>query len=338
MGKWETKFKKFFEKESNKNYAYPIFSSFIFGQLRGSSGGKIREILDNPESYLKNFFQLFEDLAQKKEYTASIFPTIISSKEAINFFLPGEKKPNREEVFQYLYLVSTGIYHRNIIINLITEKENKWESFLSKLKSEESFIILTKNENQQSKKPSISVEINFNTLKKYIGCNIPFIPLERNIFLLTIINFFVVWWLKEKNKIKINSLEEIGKVLTSKIGLSDNAVLIVFEKRRNEKTKVFFYPRLSRFIQKWYSEYLKTGKEEDNYLPKFLFSLVDFDDERSINYLDKFLYFLFRGNVNGEILEKLLNLKTKLIINLRKEGKQVFPILEVSKFCRAINE
>ncbi|MEM3473832.1 MAG: hypothetical protein QW735_04515 [archaeon] len=338
MGKWETKFKEFFEKESNKNYAYPIFSSFIFGQLRGSSGGKIREILNNPESYKKNFFQIFEDLILKEEYTSSIFPTLISPKEASNFFLREEKRPNREEVFRYLYLVSTGIYHRNIIINLITEEEDKWENFLSKLKSEEAFIILKVNENQQSKKPSISVETNLNTLKKHLGCNIPFIPLQRNIFLLAIINFFVVGWLKEKAKIEISSLEEIGKVLASKIGISDDAVLVVFEKRGNEKAKVFFYPRLSRFIQKWYSDSLTTGEEKNNYLPRFLFSLVDFDDDRSIEYLDKFLYFLFRGNVNGEILEKLLNQKIKLIIDSRKESTPVLPILEISKFCRAINE
>ncbi|MFH8120206.1 MAG: hypothetical protein QXS37_05380, partial [Candidatus Aenigmatarchaeota archaeon] len=296
MGKWETKFKEFFKKESNKNYAYPIFSSFIFGQIKH---GEIRRILNEPESYKQNFFQIFEDLAKKKEYSASIFPTLIAPKEASNFFLGGEKKPDREEIFRFLYLISTGIYHSNIVINLITKEEDKWEDFLSQLKSEASLIIL--NENRQLK------GINLNILKEKLGINIPLILLVRNIFLFTLINFFVVWWLEEKNKIQIDSLEEIGKELI-KIGISDDAVLVLFEKPRGEKTKVFFYPRLSRFIQKWYSEYLLTAKEENNYLPKFLFSLVDFDDERSIKYLDKFLYFLFRGNVNGEILEKLLTL------------------------------
>lgn len=333
MGKWETKFKEFFEKESNKNYAYPIFSSFIFGQIKH---GEIREILNDPESYKQNFFQIFEDFAKKKEYSASIFPTLIAPKEASNFFLEGEKKPEREEIFRFLYLISTGIYHSNMVINLITKEEDKWEDFLSQLKSEASLIIL--NDNRQVK------GINLNILKEKLGINIPLIPLVRNIFLFmrniflfTLINFFVVWWLEEKNKIQIDSLEEIGKELI-KIGISNDAVLVLFEKPRGEKTKVFFYPRLNRFIQKWYLDYLTTMNDENNYLPKFLFSLLDFSDERSIDYLDKFLYFLLRGNANGEILDKLLNLKIKRNIDLRKSKKQIYPILKTSKFFEIINK
>lgn len=328
MGEWEQKFKKFFDKDSNKQYAYPIFSSFIFGQI---NNGKIRKILSDPQSYKQRFFEIFEELINKKEYSASIFPTLIAPREALNFFLREEKKPDREEVFRFLYLISTGIYHSNIIINLITKEENKWNDFLSQLKSETSLIIL--NENQQLE------GININILKEKLGIKIPRIPLNRNIFLFSLINFFV-WWFKQNSQTQIDISEEIAKAMEkigielAKIGITEDAVLVLFEKPRGEKRKVFFCPRLSKFIQKWYLEYLTTMDDKNNYLPQFLFSLVDFDDERSIDYLDKFLYFLFHGHVNGEILDKLLNLKIKKVVDLKKERKQFYPILQAVKFFK----
>lgn len=331
MGYWENKFKEFFKEEINKNFAYPIFSRFLFGQI---TGGEKRKKLNDINYYRKHFFDLIEELYELdeglKEYTASFFPTLIAPKQAENFYLRNERKPDKEELYCYLYLISSGIYTNNgFLINLLTEKEEGWESFVKKLKNEEAAIFIKKENNYPN-------GLKKEFLMKYLYVKINFPPITKNIFIFILINFFVVWWLKEKNKITISSLDDLDKKL-EKAGIDKTATLVLFDYSGREKKKVFFYPRINKFIEQWYFDYLKTGDKKHIFLPKFLSNFLINDKQfkdLSLSYLDKFLYYLLRGHINGEILDKLINLRIKYNF----KNKIYYPILGADKFYASIKK
>lgn len=330
MGPWEIKFRKFFEEEKNRIYSYHLFSKCIFGQFKE---GEVKDILDDNKKYLsEDFYKLFEyvvkEAEKKKSYSASIFPTLISINLAKNFFFRNEKIPTRDEIFYYLYMISTGVFYNNFVINLITPNENAWLNFLDKLKSEESFILLDSNDKKAK-------GIQLSSLVKYLYIGTTRIPrVRRNILVFILINFFVVWWLRENKNIRVNSLEETNEVLVNE-GLDERAALIVFEYGK-EKRKFFIYPRINEFIQKWYFKYLKSGDERDLFLPRFLFSLVDFRNEQSINDLDKFIYFLIRGYVSGELIDRLIRNKINQIRDNKENSRVVSTIKNAKDFFEVI--
>ncbi|MEM4460860.1 MAG: hypothetical protein QXY70_01845 [Nanopusillaceae archaeon] len=334
MEYWEQKFKNFFSQKENKIYSYYIFSKCIFGQF---NSGKIKEILEDKKRYLsEEFFEIFEylikEIEKNKSYTASIFPTMLSFKVAKNFFLKNEKFPNREEIFYFLYLISTGIFCKNLVVNLITSNEQAWENFLEKLKSEKQFIIGLSDEKETTEINGIRVD----SLVRYLYINKKNIPLiERNILVFILLNFFVVWWLKENKKIRVHSLADLKNILPNE-GIDERSALIIFEYGK-EKKKIFIYPRINEFIQKWYFKYLQSGEEKDLFLPKFLFTLVDFDDKESFHHLDKFLYFLLRGYVNGELLDKLMQSKINQLKKAKKQQRKLFGIKNAKEFFQAIS-
>ncbi|MCM8787735.1 MAG: hypothetical protein NC935_06770 [Candidatus Omnitrophica bacterium] len=335
MGKWELNFREYFKEKSNRIFAYRIFSDFLFSQIRGKA--EKRKKLDNRDYYINNFFDLidflYEDLIKMKNYSTTIFPTLISIKEAENFYFINEKQPEREEIFYYLYLLSTSIYTyrgNRYLINLISDNKKGWESFISEIKKEEAGIFIINKESSP-----ISIDgLNTSKINSYLNSKIPFSLKSRNVFIFALINFFVVWWLKERRKIIITSLEDLDKKLKDE-NIDDSATLVLFDFSGNEKKKIYFYPRLNKFIEKWYFDYLKSQDDKDIFLPKFLANFIIYDKKYqnlSTNYLDKFLYYLLKDQVNGELLDKLINLH----INYNFKEKKFLPIREANKFYAAI--
>lgn len=319
MGEWEAKFREFFKNDTEKRYARDIVKK-LFGQFTtGELAEKMKKMYE--DSYEKNFFSIFDTFAEnienKKEYSASIFPTLISPDKGANFFLKNEKKPDREELFYFFYLLATGIFCDKYIINLDTNSD-AWYSFLQKLKREESFIF-SKNKEGVKYNQGIRTDI----LSSYLSPSIKYIPrpITSNMFVFMMINFYVIWWLQENYDLKIKDEFALPEYLED-IGIDDTATLYIFEyasKDRNarEKNKIYIYPKINKFINQWYAKYLSSHNEDDLFLPKFLSSFLINDDQfkdKLLKYLDKFLYYLLRGHVNGKLLDQLVNLKIDLYL------------------------
>jgi hypothetical protein len=91
----------------------------------------------------------------------------------------------------------------------------------------------------------------------------------------------------------------------------NDTVLLVCKMRG--KRAVDLIPRAREFMNRWYSDFIayETTEITDPPLGRFLSSLYVRGSEESENALDKFLFYLLRGEVNGEILEELINLKVE---------------------------
>lgn len=334
MEYWEKKFKDYFSIKENRVFSYRIWNDMVFGSV---SQGEKRKILRDFNLYNNKFFELFDRIveeSEKKGYSAIIYPTIVSFSNAKNFFLNEEKNPTREEIFQFLYLVGTGVFSGGFVVNLLGGNQENWERFINTLKKDEAAIL-------RGDQKTLNIKgLDLNYISSYLNVNVKIPWDKRHIFIFAFINFFVVWWLKEKEGRMIPRPSNISEFMAEK-GIDNSATLVLFEFSKSEKNKVYFYPRINQFINKWYSEFLVSGKKEDIFLPQFLFSFLIFDKEfrdLSRNYLDQFLYFLLRGNVNGELLEKLVQLKVKSSIKNRKNNKKVYPVKFVDKFYAKLNK
>lgn len=304
MGYWENKFKEHFSKIENRIFVYSLISNLLFGHF---TTGEKRKKLNNVDFYLKNFFPLIEELYfQKLDYQTSIFPTFISYDRGKNFAFRSEKKPDKEEVYRIIYLMLTGIYipSSNLLISMDSSEESLWESFTKHLKKEENAVVI------KDPKNDLPAGINYRFIYEYL--KFKGFPLGYpHIFTFAFLNFFVVWWLKEKEKIKISDPFTIGKELTKK-GLSDDVNLIVFYFSKEAGNKVYFFSKLNSFIIKWYGDYLLSSEDKDLILPNFLSNFLIFDKkykDLSFHTMEKFVYYLLQGYVNGELLDKLIRLK-----------------------------
>jgi hypothetical protein len=96
-------------------------------------------------------------------------------------------------------------------------------------------------------------------------------------------------------------------------------------------------PKLKEFILKWYKKYLE-DEEETPYIVKFIFSLYIADEQYkdlSASLLNKFLYYFLNGYVNGELLDKLVNLK--IFYELREQRrKKIYGFSKANEFFREI--
>jgi hypothetical protein len=130
-------------------------------------------------------------------------------------------------------------------------------------------------------------------------------------------------------------MEEIGlpKVIPD-LGVDDSISLVFFNIPKQKK-EMHIFPRLKDFIVKWYYDYL-TGAEDVDLL-FFLSSLYVTDkDYQKISdaVMNKFIYYLLRGYINGELLTDIISIKIRYELKDKKRG--IYPIQRVREILRRV--
>jgi hypothetical protein len=311
---------EFLHDKQNKKYSAKILEK-LTEQYRLGMIAEIRREGSFVERMNEIIESLVKDAIKKKKYTSSIIPTVVSSDKAPNFWFQNEKAPTTEEVYRSLYLLLTSLYQGNYVVNLDNVNEAVLREFRSSLIKKN--ILLT-NE-----------DISGIDMKKIRGeLGIRFFPNTEFGFSLLILSYFVSW-IKAKEKedpVWIQRINELGLSSTlSELSLDDTLTLVTYNIRKQKK-EMYITPRLKSFVLKWYEEFL-TGKEDYPYILSFLSSLyVIHKNYRKISdpLMNKFIYYLLRENVNGELLTDIVNLKIEF--ELKETKGRPFPIRQARKF------
>jgi len=323
---YENLLKEFFKKEANLEYCVPIIKKLL--RQRERKGYYVVESLKVQEDELKNkisdVLKKLIDVSKKEGFDASVLPTMISIKQAPNFYIEKEI-PSEKEFYKWIFLLISGIYKGDYVINLENTPPKLIEEFREGLLNEKKIIL--RREEKLKESEGIDFQVFSQKLKIKVHPGISEILLG---FLF--ISYFTAW-IKEKEGEKTfeNLIESLGlpKVI-EKVGITDGATLIIFALHRDKK-RVYYIPRIKNFIEKWYKEFLE-GKEDIPTIVKFLFSFYILDKdyrEYSTKLLDKFLYYFMQGYVNGELLSRLIGLK----INYEfKKGGRIYGIRSAKQF------
>ena len=124
---------KFLKKDRNKRYAAYILRK-LTGQYKHGLIAEIRKngsFIDKIETVIEYLVE--ESAMRKKRYTASILPTIITPEQAPNFWFKNEKEPTGNEIYKFLFLLLTGLYQGNYVINLDNVDLSLMRSFRDQL-------------------------------------------------------------------------------------------------------------------------------------------------------------------------------------------------------------
>lgn len=269
--------------------------------------------------------EMINNALKRGRYEAWFLPTVISPEKASNFYI-GKESPTPEEIYKFLYLLISGIYRDQYIVNLDNADEKVVSDFREDLIKEKKAIILSGG------KEGINIKKVLNDL----GIKVSPV-LTEFIFTFIIVSYFVYWIKTSKKKEWSERWKEIGLDSTLEtLGITDDTTLVIFSVPKQKK-EVYYVPKLKEFILKWYKKYLE-DEEETPYIVKFIFSLYIADEQYrdlSASLLNKFLYYFLNGYVNGELLDKLVNLK--IFYELRERGrKKIYGFSKANEFFREI--
>ncbi|MEM5847326.1 MAG: hypothetical protein QXE97_04540 [Candidatus Aenigmatarchaeota archaeon] len=334
MTNYKKLLENFLKEKSNRSYALPIVERLLQQRLR-KGHYIIKGKMKVHESELENnMLHIFESLIEKcvredKKYDASLIPTIISPDQAPNFYL-GRENPTEDEIYRFLYLIISGIYRGEYIVNLDNVDERVRSNFRKYLINEKLLIFPSDKEKGG---------IDLKKLMNAIGIKVvP--PLNEFIYSFILISSFVTWIKKESLEIENwkKQAEELGiPSLLEKIGIRDDVALVICYLPKQKK-EMYFVPKLKSFISKWYGGYL-TGREDYPFIVKFIFSTYIPDKqyrELSSSLLNKFLYYFLNGYVNGELLDKLINLK--ISYELKEKTRKVYGFSKAKEFFSKLSE
>jgi len=317
---------EFFEDRQNRKYAAGILHK-LTGQHRHGCIAEIRRegisgFIDKMEDVIT---YLVDDAINKKRYTSSILPTIVSPQQAPNFWFKNEKEPTEEEVYRLLYILLSGLYRGNYVVNLDNVDALIRENFRNWL-IEKNVLIF----------PEEGTIGGINLKEILSKLQIHGFPLSEFGFSLLIISYFVNWLRDKTDRSFMQKMKSMGlPLILDEIGVGDTVTLMIYNLHKQKK-EMYVIPRLKDFIVKWYEEFLM-GKENSIPLLSFLSSLyVRHKDYQKIadKTMNKFIYYLLRGYVNGELLVNLINIKTKY--ELKEKKRRPYPIRKVREFLRKI--
>lgn len=314
----------YLSNEQNRKYSAPVLKMLLRQRFRGGvyvigRGSESSKFSEN-DLYAKPFEiceSLVAYLRNKREYDASVIPTIISSEQAPNFRIQ-EMEPDEETLWRFLYLLITGLHYREIVVNLDNVPLELFQIFRDTLIREEYLVFgerLT----------------GLNMSKMLSGLKAPKMPPKEFILSFLVLTYFVKFWkdIKQKKE-KLESLPSAMRMMEYP-PISDNATLIVFTIPRGKK-QMFVFPRLQSLITRWYKKY----SDDVPAVARFVFSLYISDkkyQDKSLETLNKFLYYLLRNEVNGDLLNKLV--VDKLSYELKKEGKP-YGIANILQFLESL--
>lgn len=332
---------RYFENKENLMYSVPIIRS-LFQHLKSKkiNDKTIGKYLEDEYLLSEKIPEIFEILKNEaiknKQYPACFFPTIISKKDAPNFYLFKEY-PSEDEIYKFFYLLITGIYHRTkdelYVVNIDSQNENLFKNFREFLINENILIIPKKIEKSMSGINIDSIVSKLN-LKIFKGINFS----REFIFSFIVVSSFALWIKENLNKkIYKEELEkEIGvELILDSLDINDNINLIVFKLSRSKKTKKEMYSisRLRKIIVKWYKDFIE-DREKSPAIVQFIFSFY-YNDDYCLDRLNKFLYYFLNGHINGELLDKLINFKISYELNRKKKP---FGIINAKKFFLTLSK
>ncbi|AFU57331.1 hypothetical protein Ngar_c03830 [Candidatus Nitrososphaera gargensis Ga9.2] len=320
---------QYFSKEVNRRYSLPIIQNLTQQHMHGD----IRELKTDPDNILKICNKLIQDSLSDKRYTASVVPTIISPQMARNFYLKDEKEPSENELYEFLYLILTGVYKGPYIVNITNTRSQLIDNFRQDLIDKQNIVF----DSKKAKEPLGMKLAVFNTL----FANERFRPpMTEFTFPFLVVSSFV-YWIKERTTDRaelIAQLTQTGQkdLIENDLEINDDTTLVLFVLGRDKK-KVYYFSQLRRLIIRWFKGYLQN---EENYpsVVNALFSLYISNKnyrDLSIDLLDKLLYYFLDGYVNGELLDKLMLLKLDHDLKQKKvfgmnSAKQFFENLSSS--------
>lgn len=321
-------FYKFVENKNNVPLYFPIVKNLLRQRKSGNKYkikgyGEIKqEDLTDPIKVAEVFDYLIKNSIKNKNYDASIFPTLISKNEAPNFYFKNEK-PAEEEIYWILYLLFSGLSYRDYVINLYNVNEKLREDFRKFLINEEKTIFLSSSGASFDIGKAISSILEYRSNKK-INFKIKEFILSF-VFLLSFIR-----WIKKnlENKKEENILSDIEEILPDyleKLDIRENVGLVVFNIPKTKK-EIYFFPRIKKIILRWCSNYL-LGKTDRLDIAYTIFSFYiphkDYVD-KSVDLLNKFLYYFLQNRIDGKLLNELIILKIEYSLKERKKSNIMF--------------
>jgi hypothetical protein len=324
---YETQLNEFLTDPKNRSYAASIINKLTaqhkHGKIAEIRNKGLTEMADRIHEIVE--YLVDEDAIRRKRYTSSILPTIVSPQLAPNFWFRNEKEPTREEIYRLLHLILTGLYRGSYIVSLDNAGPSLREDFRKFLIQEKILIF-----------PESGIGGGVDIKKIFAHLNVSRFPIVEFGFVLLILSCFAKWL---KNKMKkpefLKRMEEIGlpKVIPD-LGVDDSISLVFFNIPKQKK-EMHIFPRLKDFIVKWYYDYL-TGAEDVDLL-FFLSSLYVTDkDYQKISdaVMNKFIYYLLRGYINGELLTDIISIKIRYELKDKKRG--IYPIQRVREILRRV--
>ena len=302
---WEQIFYNYFQDEGCKKYSFKIFQK-LFSQFKSGEFKK----LTIEESFENEFKKLINKFVQKNveeaNFSSSIIPTMLSDSVAKNFYL--NLKSNRypieeNEIYFWLFHITSGIFYRNYVFNIISSKPGKWVLFLKEFKNKALEAGLINSERGLDK----------DILKDYLGLKRITLEID-NLVVLYILAFFAKIFL-EKN-------EEFAE-----LGIDDASVAILVEIVPGSKNKIYFYTKINRFIKNvFYAD-----REFTTDFIRTIESLITDDKnykELSFKFVNDLLYYLLKyQRLNGEMLYKVIDLK----IDSLKHQKRIKPFYKIEE-------
>jgi hypothetical protein len=302
---WEQIFYNYFQDEGCKKYSFKIFQK-LFSQFRSGEFKK----LTIKESFENEFKELINQFVQKNveeaNFSSSIIPTMLSDSVAKNFYL--NLKSNRypieeNEIYFWLFHITSGIFYRNYVFNIISSKPGEWVLFLKEFKNKALEAGLINSERGLDK----------DILKDYLGLKRIILEID-NLVVLYILAFFAKIFLEENEELE-------------QLGIDDASVGILVEIVPGSKNKIYFYTKINRFIKNvFYAD-----EEFTTDFIRTIESLITYDKnykELSLKFVNDLLYYLLKyQRLNGEMLYKIIDLK----INSLKHRKRITPFYKIEE-------
>ncbi len=259
-----------------------------FRDMLGSDNPSLGiNLLDGALDYVIN------DAINNKRYITSIFPTIVSINKARNFYIGTDDAPSTYEIYRYLYLLLDSVVisagGQRFYVNIDNLDRNIWKKVKEFMISDE--ILVFDNFPRKSM-------VDFKSLRgKY---QLPTTPFTVAVVIMSYIA-------RKFHALSRANNSMWGKYLQN-IGITDETMLFLVV-WKGEKKEAYFIPRLYTIFVRWFLD----ENSIDKFL-SFLSSLFTIGEnskyrDKSSHLMDKFLYYLIHGYVNGELLVKLIELK-----------------------------
>jgi len=296
-----SKFEELLKSPCGRIRAATIFSRITRQHTAGELGDWRRRVEERPDIIPEAIEKLVQYTIARGELTASIVPTIVSMKKARNlkmlFF-----KPDSEGTYRLLYLLLSGIPHGDMVVNLFNVDREVFEEFCR--------LLLEKNVIVRRGK---SHELDEQELRE--AMNVRGLPLRAHpsSFTFAFLNYLVYFFRD------IQAQPQLGvEEFCEQWQITDETSAIVFHlPARGGKSSMYIFPRLASYVRKWYYDFL-AGKGKFPHIGLFIGSLyIPHRNyrEASSKFLEKFLYYFLNGYVNGELLSRLVTMKTEAYIN-----------------------
>jgi len=298
---------------------------YITQQYTGGDIAGYRKAIKNKDLVLAKslFFKSLDYLRKSDKYVASIFPSIISYNKARNFYFGKEYEPSQNEIDRFLYLSLCGVYiptkKKLYIVNLDEVSEETWKLIKENLISDE---IITFS-------AGISYKFNLSKLfgRLFPGMLFPITSFSTAFLILA----YIAKWMHDEYK-KVES-EYIFQEFLRDYGISDKSILYLVAWGK-EKKESYFIPRLNSLITKLFPD-----RSAIDYMLGFISSTYIRDKkykDKSESLLDKFLFYLLNGYLNGELLYKLIQLKVSYELSHDKDGEKIYGFRYAGEFFSRI--